>query len=918
MTVESPKHEDISKKQEQLNDSRLYKEWKEGLKQIEDKDKIDKQKWKELTKKLENIQNKIEKKFWDEWKEFFISNMNDYLKNKYQAEFQLVDRNGRKDIVLVLEWMDNKKLLELVEKLIVNKEEVFIDENKDWKKEKEEKWIEIEKDKLVAGEVFVSKKEIDENKKVVGFKKWLHNKEWNLDDELKWWKVELINGHSYYEVWKHGDYLRAPIRLFTALSNEYFDGMSAKDLAKKIPQLWVKKWKHGYEFAKLPKKWFEKVGNFDSEKWKKIVKPGSKIDLTSLQTALDVKKSKVAKESKEVKESFAWWGRFYTWSKWEVWDIPDKWENITYDGYAKDYHNLNWKQISIWARNKYDTNEKNNKFSLRKEIDLGKGKKWFLVVWEWLDEKKIKEVEKLKDAKAISKALEWSKTEAWLTSYEKWKDGKTKITIKEVWDVKVHTVTETSWSVERWKDKEHPIYVAGDTYHFDWDIKGSIKFNIPKEKSKAEKLKDKKWTEKEKISISSFELNGKQIKLTDFAKDKNGEKKFEKIFWWKEGYLQLSNNHIVQLSFDKKEWIKLQDLWERKIPSFDVGWVKIQQKWEKLNFDKATWKIDFPNQIGWWKISWKLEKWKDWLNFNLKEKIAGHNIKIENIKDKKADGILQKIQTSLLYLWTWKKEQDKFPRWIKFDKKTGNINIDYEKITTKDPSILAEKVKVDKWKISETFMMDSIWKNVWEVYGKLDDKKTEQNDKKEEKKKTAEKSKDVKDKTDEKKSSSKQTEQLAKRSINQVSKEVWKTLNVAPWIPNTQVNKKWGETTEQKWSKEEKEGSESIDKEKVKKDIDKLVSDTHNRLKWLEVLANAENIPADYKKRLELLNDIDTRVTIIDSKDVNISIKGWEIKFPAYWNYKWESILLSWNSISINILKKVCNNYPDPGIDELL
>jgi len=940
MTDIPKNYEPEIKKQE--NETRLYKEWKEWLKQIEKKDNINEKKWEVLTKKLENVQNKIEKKFWDEWKEFFIRNMNDYLKANYQAEFKLVDRGGKKDIVLVLEWMDNKKLDDLVNKLVVNDNKVFVDENKDKKKEKGEKWIEIQKDKLIADEIFVAQKEIDKNKKSVWFKK-LNNKEWNLTEkETKGGKVELINDHSYYEVWEHGDYVRAPIRLFTALSNEYFGWMSAKELSQKIPQLWVKKWKHGYEFAKLPKNWFQKVWNFNSPKWKKIVQPHSKIDLTSLQSALDVKKMKVAKESKEKMEWFAGWGRFYNGAKWEIWDIPDKWDNITYDGYAKDYNNLNGKQISIWARNKYDTNEKNNNFSIKTEINLDKGKKWFLVVGEWLDEATKKQVSKMKNPDDISKALQNKKVEAWFTTYEKWKNGKQKIIIKEVGDLKVHTVTETSGTIERWKDKNHPIYVSNNIYTFEWDINGSIQFKTSEKKSKAEQLKNKNGTEKEKISITSLNLNWKQVNLQDFAKDKNGEKKFNKIFPGWKGYLQLKNNHVVELSFDKKLWIKVTDLWERKVPSFDVWWVKIQQEWEKLSFDKKTGKIDFPKQIGWWKIAWKLEKQGDDLKINLSNTIAGHKIEIDNIKDKNVNTMLQKIQTSLLYLWSADKKGSDLLKWINFDKKSWLIKVDYKQLWTKDPELLLDKVKVDTSKISETFIMDAITTNVEKNYWKLDDKKeTEKESKKTDTKSETKNDKvdtskktDIKDnKTKENdKSTSKQTEKESKKTDvkdNKAKEKKSKSLKkednkkedeTKPPNETQKVDKKSknndkvdtakkADTKDNKDVNENVDKPEKIDRQKVKEEIKtEVINFSDWRLTWLEKLSNSETIPNDYSKRFDLLAYLECTTSL--NLKILIKTDDENIIFPPYGEYKWEKVKISWNDLTVDKLKNIANKYP--------
>ena len=116
--------------------------------------------------------------------------------------------------------------------------------------------------------------------------------------------------------------------------------------------------------------------------------------------------------------------------------------------------------------------------------------------------------------------------------------------------------------------------VEWDTYKFDSNLsndeKWEIKFKVSKEKSKDTKGTEKtKEVEKTEITIQSLVLNWKTIKLEDFAKDKDGEKKFNKIFPWWKGYLVVEWN-LLELTFDKKEWIKIREPrltnseWERQ------------------------------------------------------------------------------------------------------------------------------------------------------------------------------------------------------------------------------------------------------------------------------------------------------------------------------------------------------------------
>ncbi len=99
-----------------------------------------------------------------------------------------------------------------------------------------------------------------------------------------------------------------------------------------------------------------------------------------------------------------------------------------------------------------------------------------------------------------------------------------------------------------------------------------------------------------------------------------------------------------------------------------------------------------------------------------------------------------------------------------------------------------------------------------------------------------------------------------------------------------------------------------------------IIKRTVWRLKWLETLANSNNIPKDYEERLKLLNEIDTRIILLlanNKKIKEISIKNWKINFPGYKKYKWESIVLSWNVLTINKLKWIYNNYPKSDFDNL-
>ena len=701
-------------KQKQM-ETRLFKEWEKWLEKVDDKVN-----WEKITKKLDSVQKKLEAKFWDAWKEFFIRNMNDYLQAKYGARFDMLDNNWKKEMVLVLDKSyDKQKLEKLIWELKVNEQEVFIDENWDNKKSKEEKWVKITDNWMEVDEIFVSEEEIKSGKKVVGFWK-IDNKEWNLtSDETLWWKVTFKDGKAYYEVWNHGDYIASPIRLFTALSNEYFWGMSGKELEKLISDLGVKEVNWKFVFYKTTNS-KEKVWDFNSDKWTKIVQPHSTIDLTSLQKALDIKQMQVQKESKETQEWFTWWGRFYTWSKWEVWDIPDKWENITYDGYAKDYKWLKWNQISISAWNMYDADEKNNFFAEKNPIDLWDWKKWFLVIWE-ADKQIVNKLKNMKDPAKISSELKWKWVEAWFTTYEEWKDKKSKITIKEVWDPKVHVVTETSWSVDKWKDKSNPIVLDSNTYKFSWVIKWEIEFKIPENKSKAEQLKDKNWTDKLEIWIEKIKINGKEVQLKNLK-----EEQFNKIFPWWKWYLQLPNSHVVELSFDKQKWVQIKDLWEKKWTSFDVWWVSIsQENADGVKFDKKTWKIDFPKQVWWGELDWKLKKWenKDF-TFSLDKKIANYDIVVDWLNIKNVNELNKDITLALLYIWTSdvKKEWEtiKYPEGVKVE--NWKIMIDFKKLEKQDSRQLLSKLDVN-WKLSETFIMDGITENISKKYPKIEWKK---------------------------------------------------------------------------------------------------------------------------------------------------------------------------------------------------
>ena len=659
-----------------------------------------------LEQKVKKIQEKLDKKFPNGGKEFFIRNMNDYLQAKYGAHFELQENNGKNE--LVLRVGDSKKKEELIKKLIVEENQIYVDENQDGKRESSEKWVKFTENGMEADNIFVSKKEIKQSQKELSYWK-INNKEWEITSkESKWWKVILIDGKDYYQVWNYKDYLAAPIRLFNSLSNEYFDWMSAKELSKKIPLLWVKKWKNGYEFAKLTsetkKEWYKKVGDFNSEIWKKIVKPWSKIDLTSLADALDVKKQETKKESKEKLNSFSWWGIFYFGSKWETWDLPDDWKNITYKWYNKTINNLNGKQISINAENLYDKNTKNNKFSFKKEIDLWSWKKWFLLVWEWL--KDTSKIENEKDPSKIQEKMKWSKTEAWFVTYEKWK-----VLIQEVWDKKFSTITETSKPIERWKTSESPIYLYDNNYKFNWDVSWNIKFDV------WEKLKDSKDKKDKKLDIKlSWNIklsNWKTLQLENF-KWKDNQKEFEKIFPGWKWYLQLNNKHVVELSYDAKKWIQVKDLWIKKL-WLDVSfwWVNIHQEGvSDLEYNKDTKELKFPKKIWWGEIKCKIDK----KNIILENKIWDTNVEITWLKKEELNPveIFQGITKSLLYLGTEKINDNKYPEWVNYDKKAKKINIDISKIK-EDEKMLLSKLNTG-WKISETFIMDSIKENVAKNY----------------------------------------------------------------------------------------------------------------------------------------------------------------------------------------------------------
>ena len=403
--------------------------------------------------------------------------------------------------------------------------------------------------------------------------------------------------------------------------------------------------------------------------------------------------------------------------------------------------------------------------------------------------------------------------------------------------------------------------------------------------------------------------NDNYVNLADFAKDKDAEKKFNKIFPWWKAYLQVSNNHVIEVSFDKTKWIVVKDLGEwKKSSEFDVWWVKIQQDTEWLKFDSKTKKIEFPKQIGWWKISGTLEKWNDKnVNFILWEKIAGHEIKLNNIETWKINStkLFQDIEKALLYIGITKKDGDKLPDWIKVDKKTWKITLDCSKIKANSPKELVEKLKTDSKKLSETFIMDTIWENVGANYWKIEDKKDSKKTDKKEYWKTEQKTSKT-PKPESTKASSKKVETTQQTGTSKESKS--------------------RKSTEQTGTKEEKEGSEQaekIDKQKVKKDIDELISDTDSRLKWMEVLLNSEDIPKDYKERLDLLAKIDGRI-IGTYNNISLSIeednKTWKskIKFPSYKEYTWESIVLSWNNLNQNKLKWIYGKYPKSDIDDLI
>ena len=594
-------------------DNRIYEEqknqekWQEQLKQYKLEKEQEKQTWENLSKKIAKIDNKLSKLSWkQDGRDFFIRNMNDYIQSKFWVKFEKTSVWWKEELVLVIPkekqaTPDPIKWLEkLANNLIVNKEEIFVDENDDKKLNKDEMGIKFDTNwELETNAIYVDKNELKNNN--VDFWKVKYNPTIDkqrqvLDKEYTHWgKIIFENWKSYYEVWWttdknwHYDYLSAVSRLFTAISTEYLWWMDLKTIDEKIKNLWYNK--KTWEFKTLKKgeeKWFVKIWNINSQEWKHIVQPEAKIDLSSLSKALTSwkveKQTKV--EKKEVKNNIDW-GRFYESTDGETWDIPDNW-NINYKWYSESFSWLNWSQISISARNDYDFWNKDkwlkwiNTFSEKKEVDLWKDKKWYLVIWETSDTNDIsKKIKWLKDIKKIQNALKNSKTEAWFTTVDK----KWNATITEVWDPKVQTVTETSDTVERWKDKNHPIVLNKNVYEFSGAINGNITFN-------------------KKFSIDYKNSNLKNIQ---------SQKNFKQAFGWEKAYL-LVKNHLVELSWGKekgKETIISTDLCEQKNvdTKFDNWWVTIENSlFSDMKFDKKTWKVEFPEVTGWGKINWKLEK----------------------------------------------------------------------------------------------------------------------------------------------------------------------------------------------------------------------------------------------------------------------------------------------------------------------
>ncbi len=603
-------------------DNRIYEqeqttEKQEKLKKYNLK-RTEKKTWKELSSKITQIDNKLSKLAWNQdGKDFFIKNMNDYVQSKFWVKFEKASVWWKKELVLVIpkdkqaspdpiKWLEK-----LAKNLTISDKEIFIDEDWDKKLNENEMWIKIDTGwELETNAIYVDKNELrNHNVNFWKIKEW----QWKILDSkyTHGWKIIFENWKSYYEVggttdknW-HYDYLSAVSKLFTAISTEYLWWMDLKTINEKIKNLCYNKktWEFKVFNNWKPDKWYEKIWDTNSPKWKQIVQPHSKIDLSSLSKALavwKVGKQPVKIEKKELKNNIDWW-RFYESADGETRDIPDKW-NINYEWYSQSFKWLSWSQISICAKNDYDFWNKDkwklwkNTFSGKIKVNLWtdkdwKVKEWFLVIWETSDKDILNNIKWKNNIKDLRSTFKGSNTEAWFTVVEKWHT-----TMTEVWDPKVQTITETSDTVEKWQDKNHPIVLSWTKYEFSGEIKGDITFSL-------EKGKDSKKNNN-KFSIDTKKSNLKSIQ---------SKKKFEEAFWWDKAYL-LVENHLVELSWnDKDKKIISKDLWEKKTGTTFDNWSVTIENWlfSDMKFDKKTWEVEFPEVSGWWKINGKLKKIND-------------------------------------------------------------------------------------------------------------------------------------------------------------------------------------------------------------------------------------------------------------------------------------------------------------------
>ena len=478
---------------------------------------------------------------------------------------------------------------------------------------------------------------------------------------------------TFYEVgknegnWKY-DHLAAVSRLFTSLSEEFFWGMSLDQINKNIKNLYFNKKTNEFKIFNDPKKvesGYDKVWDMNSEKWYSIVKPWAKINITSLSTAVTWKE-KSNESTEKMKEND--WGRFYMSGGKEIWDIPDD-KTIKYEWYSKTYDNLKWNQISISADSLYDLNNSEkwlkgaNTFSFKNKIKVWTNDA-YLVVGEHSAsfEKNVTKDQKFDNDEAVRKFFNdsKSKTEAWLViPGEDWK-----WTIKEVGDKAVHTITETSDTVERWEDSDHPIVLEkNDKEEYVYKFEGEVNWSL-------------KFTKDGQISKSSTKLS---------------KEDFEKVFPGWKGYVAI-NGEVYKLSWweikeswKKTEWIVVKDLNKKYNEKVEVGsWVSI--------FDALGGKLEvngdhikFPELVGWGRIEGDLKKKNDKLYFELsdKYKVGDYKIKInikkldnENIKVSKSD-ILWKVLIWLALLGDSKTE---ISEWNKLyqknkDKKTIDVNL---------------------------------------------------------------------------------------------------------------------------------------------------------------------------------------------------------------------------------------------------